>query len=42
MAALMQRAMAARGGAGGPPPGGQPGMAQPNRGPVPSPTGGGQ
>ena len=39
-AALMQRAMAARQGAGGPP-GQQPGMQQPNRGPIPSMTGGG-
>lgn len=37
MSALMARAMAAKGGAGG-----APGMAQPNRGPVPSTTGGGQ
>ena len=35
MSALMARAMAAKGG-------GQPGMAQPNRGPIPSATGGGQ
>jgi hypothetical protein len=37
MSALMQRAMQARGGGGG-----QPGMAQPKTGPIPSMTGGGQ
>lgn len=40
MGALMQRAMQARQGGGQP--GQQPGMQQPNRGPIPSTTGGGQ
>jgi hypothetical protein len=41
MSSLMQRAMAARAGGGGqgPPPGQQPGMQQPNRGPIPTMAG---